>query len=97
MTNELYYSLVAEKRLSIKVSECGATPLVDATTRFLKEFMVEESPSTEWQSQPATGRISRANGEKEDGDVVDLFEPRTCTVAQKTVPMFGCFAKIDAA
>ena len=53
----------------------GATPLVDATARFLKEFMVEESPSTEQRSQLATGRISRAGGEKEDGDVVDSFEP----------------------
>ena len=70
MTNKLYYLLAAEKRFSIKVSECGATPLVDATARFLKGFMVE-LPLTEWQSQPATGRISRANGEKEDGDISD--------------------------
>ena len=53
----------------------GATPLVDATARFLKEFMVEDSPSTQQQSQPATDRISRAYGEKEDGEVVDSFEP----------------------
>ena len=75
MTNKLYYSLAAEKPLSIKVSECGATPLVDATARFLKEFMVEESPLTERQSQLATGRILRADGEKEDSDIVDSFEP----------------------
>ena len=54
----------------------GATPLVDATMRFFKEFMVEEeSPSIQQQSQPATGRISRADEEKEDDEVVDSFEP----------------------
>ena len=54
----------------------GVTPLVDATVRFFKEFMVEEeSPSTRQRSQPATGRISRADGEKEDDYVVGPFEP----------------------
>ena len=53
----------------------GATPLVDATARFLKEFMTEELPSTEQRSQSTTGRLSRPDGEKEDGDVVDSFEP----------------------
>jgi hypothetical protein len=53
----------------------GATPLVDATARFFNEFMVEEeSPSTQQRLQPATGRISRADEEKED-DEVDSFEP----------------------
>ena len=54
----------------------GATPLVDATLRFFKEFIVEEdSPSTQQQSQPATGGISRADEEKKDDNVVDSFEP----------------------
>jgi ubiquitin carboxyl-terminal hydrolase 10 len=54
----------------------GATPLVDATVRFFKEFMVEESASTQRQSQPATGRSSRAaDEEKKDNNVVDSFEP----------------------
>jgi ubiquitin carboxyl-terminal hydrolase 10 len=50
-----------------RVSETGggATPLVDATVRFFKEFTVEESPSTQQQSQPATAGTSRA----------DSFEP----------------------
>jgi hypothetical protein len=43
----------------------GATPLVDATVRFFKEFIVEESPSTQQPSQPATGETSRT----------DWFEP----------------------
>jgi len=44
----------------------GATPLVDATVRFFKEFLVEqESPSTQQQSQLVTGGTSR----------VDSFEP----------------------
>ena len=53
----------------------GATPLVDATVRFLKEFVVEESPSTEQQSQPATSGTAGADKEKEDDEVVDSFEP----------------------
>ena len=36
----------------------GATPLVDATVRFIKEFIVEEgSPSTQQQSQPVRWNI----------------------------------------
>jgi ubiquitin carboxyl-terminal hydrolase 10 len=54
----------------------GATPLVDATTRFLKEFIVEEgSPLMQQQSQPGAGETSRDGEEKKDGDVVDSFEP----------------------
>jgi hypothetical protein len=54
----------------------GATPLVDATVRFFKEFIVQEvSPSTQQQSQPATGGTSRAEEEKKDDNVVDSFEP----------------------
>jgi hypothetical protein len=54
----------------------GATPLVDATVRFFKEFIVEEeSPSTQQQSQPVTGRTSRADEEKKVDNIVDLFEP----------------------
>jgi hypothetical protein len=55
----------------------GATPLVDAMVRFFKEFMVEESASTQLHSQPATGRSSRAaDEEKKDNNVADSFEPR---------------------
>ncbi|KAF8494143.1 hypothetical protein F5888DRAFT_1926325 [Russula emetica] len=53
----------------------GATPLVDAIVRFFKEFIVEESPSTQQQSQPATGGTSRAEEEKNEDNVVDSFEP----------------------
>jgi ubiquitin carboxyl-terminal hydrolase 10 len=54
----------------------GATPLVDATMRFFKEFIVEEeSPSMEQQSQPATGGTSRADEEKKDDNAVDFFQP----------------------
>ena len=53
----------------------GATPLVEATARFFKEFSVGEgSPSTQQRSQPATGGTSRADEEKND-DNVDPFEP----------------------
>jgi hypothetical protein len=54
----------------------GATPLVDATVRFFKEFMVKDKlPSTQKQSQLAAGRTSRADEEKKDNNVVDSFEP----------------------
>jgi hypothetical protein len=40
----------------------GATPLVDATVRFFKEFKVEEeSPSTQQRPQPAIAGTSRAD------------------------------------
>ena len=71
---KLYRELVDLKRQrGAEVPEAGggATPLVDATVRFFKEFIVdEESPSTQRQSQPATGGISRA-----DEDIIDSFEP----------------------
>ena len=48
-------------------------PLVDATVKFLKEFVVEkESPSTQQQSQLATGGTSRADEEKGDNVVASL-------------------------
>ena len=45
------------------------TPLVDATVKFFKEFVVDESPSTQQQSQRATGGTSRTDEEK--GNNVD--------------------------
>jgi hypothetical protein len=54
----------------------GVTPLVDATVRFFKEFIIEEElPSTQQQPQPATGGTSRANEEKKGDNVVGSFEP----------------------
>ena len=50
----------------------GATPLLDATMRFLKEFIVQELPSTQEQSQPNTGGTLTAEKEK---NFVDSFEP----------------------
>ena len=52
----------------------SATPLADATVRFFNEFMVEEQPSMQHQSQP-TGGTSRADEEKKGDNVVDSFEP----------------------
>ena len=50
----------------------GAMPLLDATMRFLKEFIVQELPSTQEQLQPATGGTWTAEKEK---NLVDSFEP----------------------
>jgi ubiquitin carboxyl-terminal hydrolase 10 len=69
----------------------GATPMVDATLRFLEEFIVEEkspstqhqSPSTQQQSQPATGGTPRTEEEKKDDKVVDSFEPKYLYDAMK--------------
>ena len=61
-----------------RVPETGgsATPLVDATLRFFEEFSVlDESPSTQQQSQPATGGTSRVDEEKKDKISADPFEP----------------------
>ncbi|KAI0274587.1 hypothetical protein BGY98DRAFT_920575, partial [Russula aff. rugulosa BPL654] len=53
----------------------SSTPLVDATVRFFKEFMVEEAPSTQQPSQLAASGTSRVDEEKKDDNVVDSFEP----------------------
>ena len=61
----------------------GATPLVDATLRLFKEFIIEETPPTQQQSQPVTGGTSRADEEKKEGNVVDSFEPAYVYEAMK--------------
>ena len=67
--------LKAQRGAGLPETSGGATPLVDATVRFFKEFSVgEESPSTPQWSQPATGWTSRAE-EKRDNTAVDSFEP----------------------
>ena len=54
----------------------GATPLMDATVRFPKEFLVEaESPSMQRQPLPDTGGTARADEEDNDDNVVGSFEP----------------------
>ena len=66
-----------------EVSETGgsATPLVGATMRFLKEFLVEESSSTQQRSQLDTDARSRVG---EDDNVVDSFEPTYMYDAMKS-------------
>ena len=57
-------------------TEDGTRPLVEATVRFFKEFIVEEeSRSGKQQTQPVMGGTSRANEEKKDDNVFDSFEP----------------------
>ena len=54
----------------------GSTPLVDATVRFFKDFIIqEESHSAQHQSQLVTGGTSKADEEKEGDNVIDSFEP----------------------
>jgi hypothetical protein len=55
----------------------GATPLVDATVRFFKEFVFkEEPPPTQQPPQQAAGRKPReSKEEKFKNKVVDSFEP----------------------
>jgi ubiquitin carboxyl-terminal hydrolase 10 len=53
-----------------------ATPLVDATVGFFKQFLVEDgSPSTQQPSHPATEGTSRADEERKGDNIVDSFEP----------------------
>ena len=72
---ELGY-LTWQRRPGLPETGAGATPLADATVRFLKEFIVEEeSPSTLQQTRPATGGTSGDDEEKKGDKVVDSFEP----------------------
>ena len=53
-----------------------ATPLVDATVRFLEEFEFKEPPPPQQPPQQATGRIRRGDeDEKKEREVADSFEP----------------------
>ena len=55
----------------------GATPLVDSTLRFFEEFMVEESPWPQQQSQQAAEGLPWVDEEtKDERDSASLFEPR---------------------
>ena len=67
--------LKGKRRAVVPETGSGATPLASATVRFFKEFIVEESPSTQRQSHPATGGTSRANEDRKDDNIVDSFEP----------------------
>jgi hypothetical protein len=64
--------LKGQRGVGVPETGGGATPLVDATMRFFKKFMVEEQPSAEQQSQAATGGTLTAEKEK---NLVDSFEP----------------------
>ena len=67
---------MGQRRPGVPEAGGSATPLVDATVGFVREFMVEDkSPSTEQQSQPATGGTSRADEEKKGENAVDPFKP----------------------
>jgi ubiquitin carboxyl-terminal hydrolase 10 len=68
--------LKGQRGVGVPETGGGATPLVDATVRFFREFIVEEeSPSTEQQSQLAAGKTSRVDEEKKDDKIDDSFEP----------------------
>ena len=69
--------LKAQRGVGVPDTGGGAKPLVGATVRFFKEFLVgEESPSTQQQSQLVRGETSKANDEKKGGHTVDPFEPK---------------------
>jgi hypothetical protein len=68
--------LKVQRGAGVPETRRGETQLVDATVRFLKEFLVEEeSPSRQQQSLPDTGGTSGANEDKKDDNIVDSFEP----------------------
>ena len=65
-----------KRQRGARVPDTGGvvTPLVDATVKFFKEFVVdEESPSTPQQSQPATAGTSRAD-EAASFNPTDLYD-----------------------
>jgi ubiquitin carboxyl-terminal hydrolase 10 len=55
----------------------GATPLVDATARFMEEFMIKEEPPPTRQppQQAADGKLKEDEEAKKEHDFVDSFEP----------------------
>jgi hypothetical protein len=69
-------NLKGQRRTAVPETGGGTTPLVDATVRFFKEFIVQEdSPSTQQLSQLAASGTSRVDEEKKDDNVVDSLEP----------------------
>jgi ubiquitin carboxyl-terminal hydrolase 10 len=72
----LFRELKGQRGAGVPGSGGGATPLVDATVRFFKEFIVEEElSSTQQQPPPASGERSRADEEKKGDNGIDSFEP----------------------
>ena len=69
--------LKGQREAGVPETGGGATPLVEATVRFFREFEVEEElSSVQQQSLPATGGTSRADEENKcDNVVIDSFEP----------------------
>ena len=65
--------LKAQRGAGVFETGGGATPLVDATVRFFKEFLVQEE--SQLRSPPATGGTSSADEEKKGDNTVDSFEP----------------------
>lgn len=65
-------------RGEVQGSSGSPTPLVDATVRFLEEFVYEDkaSPAQQPQQQAARGK-AREEEEKKDDNGVDSFVP-TC-------------------
>jgi ubiquitin carboxyl-terminal hydrolase 10 len=86
------------------VPETGgsSTPLVDATVRFFKEFMVQEdSPSTQQLSQLAACGTSTVDDEKKDDDSLEptyLYDAmrekrqlRPLLVCSRALVMTSCY------
>jgi ubiquitin carboxyl-terminal hydrolase 10 len=73
--------------------ECvsGTTPLVDATVRFLDEFVYEErksSPTQPPQQQATRGKAREEEEEKKGDDGVDSFMPAYVYDAMKEKKRF---------
>jgi hypothetical protein len=74
-------------------SDAGMTPLVDATLRFLSEFVYEENPQSRTpqpQQQPTRDDPSDDKGKKEH-NVVDSFEPTYMYDVMKGKAQLGRF------
>jgi ubiquitin carboxyl-terminal hydrolase 10 len=71
-------------------SNRGPTPLVDATVRFLEEFVYEEkkAASAQQPQQPAKGKAKDEEEEKKDDEGVDSFIPTYVYDAMKEKKRF---------
>jgi ubiquitin carboxyl-terminal hydrolase 10 len=68
----------------------GSTPLVDATVRFLEEFVYEEKKASPVQQpqQAARGKAKEEEEEKKEGEGVDSFIPTYVYDAMKEKKRF---------
>ena len=56
-------------------TDCGATPLVDATVEFLDEFIIKEKEPPPTQQQQEEAARGKTREDERENKVMDSFEP----------------------